>query len=356
MYSIYVTEDDLVQAQLVADTLAICGSIKTFSTAIELIDALKLKACDLIVLDIMLPGMSGLDAISEIRKVDGCASIPILLLSAITEKQYVVEGLARGALDYVSKPFEPRQFRARVESLLRLKLQADEIDALLRDRSRIGSVAVEDVATPIQAASELIEFLSQDDRLPSALAPFIDEVATCIAAAGDGVKSIKTVLSSGPVRLQKRAFPISTLVNSVNRILRPYLQVLEITPQAQGIPTTLNVLVDPPQLVHALANIGRILIRDLAAGDQLEWHIFEKLQQKIVTIMIIAQKSDPKQRNETKFVPNEGTQMIFRPGTSEVETIKFEMSTRVIAAHRSRPIFGTIGTSSAVEFVLAIER
>lgn len=84
--------------------------------------ALKLarqQAPDLIVLDLMLPGMDGLDVARQLKNDARCRQIPIVMLSAKGEEADVVTGLELGAEDYVTKPFSPRILLARIKAVLR---------------------------------------------------------------------------------------------------------------------------------------------------------------------------------------------------------------------------------------------
>ncbi|MDR2439174.1 MAG: response regulator transcription factor [Planctomycetaceae bacterium] len=74
---------------------------------------------DLILLDLMLPGISGLEVLKQIRNNQNIAKIPILIVSALGEESDVVVGLERGADDYLSKPFSMSILMARVNALLR---------------------------------------------------------------------------------------------------------------------------------------------------------------------------------------------------------------------------------------------
>ncbi|MDR0703688.1 MAG: response regulator transcription factor [Planctomycetaceae bacterium] len=74
---------------------------------------------DLILLDLMLPGISGLEVLKRIRNNQNLAKIPILIVSALGEENDVVVGLERGADDYLSKPFNMSVLMARVNALLR---------------------------------------------------------------------------------------------------------------------------------------------------------------------------------------------------------------------------------------------
>jgi DNA-binding LytR/AlgR family response regulator len=72
---------------------------------------------DIIVLDVMMPGKSGIDVMRELRSNDDTSDIPILFLSAVTDESVVVQGL-KGADDYVIKPFKPLELEARIHKIL----------------------------------------------------------------------------------------------------------------------------------------------------------------------------------------------------------------------------------------------
>lgn len=79
----------------------------------------KAENFDLIILDIMLPEMNGLEVCKEFRRDPKIASIPIIMLTAKTEETDKIVGLELGADDYVTKPFSPKELVARVKALLR---------------------------------------------------------------------------------------------------------------------------------------------------------------------------------------------------------------------------------------------
>lgn len=81
----------------------------------EMIEGNK-GAYDLVVLDVMLPGLDGFEIL---RKVRGSSDLPIIMLTARTEEHDRIEGLERGADDYVPKPFSPRELVSRVKAVLR---------------------------------------------------------------------------------------------------------------------------------------------------------------------------------------------------------------------------------------------
>ncbi len=99
-------------------------------------DALKIakkNRPDLILLDLMLPGIDGLETARRLKKDSSISSVPIIILTAKGEEADIVTGLELGADDYVTKPFSPRILNARVKAVLRRKQQPGaRQDALIR--------------------------------------------------------------------------------------------------------------------------------------------------------------------------------------------------------------------------------
>jgi len=89
--------------------------------------AIALKP-DLIILDLMLPGMSGMDVCRHIRQNTNTQVIPVIMVSAKGEEIDIVSGLELGADDYVTKPFSPRILLARVRSVFRRSKQVEVVD------------------------------------------------------------------------------------------------------------------------------------------------------------------------------------------------------------------------------------
>ncbi|MDQ2836206.1 MAG: response regulator [Actinomycetota bacterium] len=114
-----VAEDDRDIRELVAAKLAAAGyQVSTAADGITALAELRRLPPDVALLDVMMPGISGLDIIAELRADPRTASIPVILLSAKSQEFDVENGIAIGAADYVIKPFSPRELLARVEAVL----------------------------------------------------------------------------------------------------------------------------------------------------------------------------------------------------------------------------------------------
>ena len=93
------------------------------SSGEEGLNTAKLKLPDLIVLDLMLPGIDGLDVARALKTESNTKSIPIIMLTAKGEEADIVTGLEIGADDYISKPFSPRILIARIRAVLRRQVK-----------------------------------------------------------------------------------------------------------------------------------------------------------------------------------------------------------------------------------------
>src|SRR5574344_2353477 len=92
----------------------------------EALDYARNKNLDCIILDLMLPDMSGLDICRILKNDDSTTAIPIIMVTAKTEDSDIVTGLELGADDYVTKPFSPRVLIARIQSVLRRRESTHE--------------------------------------------------------------------------------------------------------------------------------------------------------------------------------------------------------------------------------------
>ncbi len=121
---ILVVEDEEDVRELIVYHLERDGyGVRAVATGEDALQALKSGAAvDLVLLDLMLPGMSGLDVCRRLRAGDG-PGVPVLMVTARGEEADVVAGLELGADDYVAKPFRPRELLARVRAVLRRQRQ-----------------------------------------------------------------------------------------------------------------------------------------------------------------------------------------------------------------------------------------
>jgi len=117
---VLIVEDDPDIAQLVARYLEKAGfTAERAVNGRDALDAIAERAPDVLVLDLMLPHVDGLDVCRRVRANERTAAIPIVMLTARAEESERIVGLEIGADDYLAKPFSPNELVARVRALLR---------------------------------------------------------------------------------------------------------------------------------------------------------------------------------------------------------------------------------------------
>jgi DNA-binding response OmpR family regulator len=135
--TILIIDDDEKLNQLLKGFLSDFGfTVLTATHPEKGLKKLKQKSPDLVILDVMLPGMDGFEVCKTIRQQ---SSIPIIMLTARGELMDKVVGLELGADDYLPKPFEPRELVARIHSVLRRSKQIDDTRPQVFGRLEIDS-------------------------------------------------------------------------------------------------------------------------------------------------------------------------------------------------------------------------
>ncbi len=162
---ILVVDDEPDISALVAYHLARESyRVRTASSGPEAIRAAEVERPDLIVLDLMLPGMSGLQVLEELRRRPETRDIPVILLTARREEQDRIQGLRQGADDYVAKPFSPQELILRVAAVLRRVQQAPPAGTGGKV-VRVGPFAVDSGAASAEVSGELLELTPTEYRL-----------------------------------------------------------------------------------------------------------------------------------------------------------------------------------------------
>jgi two-component system, sensor histidine kinase and response regulator len=136
-------------------------NIHTAEDGVSALEYVKASPPDLILLDVMMPGMNGYEVTEKIRSNAALPFIPILLITAFDQSS-VVEGLDVGADEFVRKPVDPEELLARVRSLLRLKHSIDERELMMRQREDFVSRLTHDLRTPLVAADRMLQLFQQE--------------------------------------------------------------------------------------------------------------------------------------------------------------------------------------------------
>jgi two-component system phosphate regulon response regulator PhoB len=165
---ILVVDDEPDIIALVAYHLARAGyRVSTASTGPEALSAARDEQPALIVLDLMLPELSGFQVLERLRENRALADTPVLMLTARREEQDRVQGLSLGADDYLVKPFSPQELVLRVRNILRrTRVKAAE----RRNITHVGAVEIDKDAHAVTLDGKLVELTATEYKLLITLA------------------------------------------------------------------------------------------------------------------------------------------------------------------------------------------
>ena len=160
---ILVVDDEEDILELVRYNLAREGyQVACVASGEEALVKAKNEVPDVILLDLMLPGLDGLDVCRRLKSNPVTAGIPIVMLTAKGEDVDMVTGLELGADDYVIKPFSPRVLLARIKALLRRKVQKIEDDSSV---VRIHDLTINPARHEISLSGRPIELTATEFRI-----------------------------------------------------------------------------------------------------------------------------------------------------------------------------------------------
>ncbi|OUL31280.1 hybrid sensor histidine kinase/response regulator [Nostoc sp. 106C] len=230
-------------------------TISTAENGASALAQLEASPCDLVLLDLMMPGMDGYEVTRRIRSNASMQQfIPILLITA-HDAPNVAKGLDLGADDFIRKPVTVDELLARVRSLLRLKHSIDERDEIARQREDFVSRLTHDLRTPLVAADRVL-MLFQEGAL-GALSPQIQEVIAIMARSNNNLLAMVNTLlevyrfEAGRKTLAFQPVNLRQLLDEV---------VGELMPLAEAKSLSMNLVVADE------TNISNIM------GDRLELH------------------------------------------------------------------------------------
>jgi two-component system sensor histidine kinase/response regulator len=116
----------------------------------QALDMIPAARPDLVLLDVMMPGMDGYEVCRQLKTNPAAADIPIIFLTAKAETEDIVKGFETGAVDYVTKPFNPAELLARVKTHLELKFSREKLTDLIAARDKFFSIIAHDLRNPVQ--------------------------------------------------------------------------------------------------------------------------------------------------------------------------------------------------------------
>jgi signal transduction histidine kinase len=167
---VLIVDDITKNLQVVGTILRQAGySVIPATSGAEALEAAREKLPDLILLDLMMPEMDGLEVCRRLKADPAAREVPVIFLTASNEMEHLVSGFEVGAVDYVTKPFNPPELLARVRTHLELKHARDtilrygqELRRLNEEKNEFMGIAAHDLRNPLSAIKGFSEMIIED--------------------------------------------------------------------------------------------------------------------------------------------------------------------------------------------------
>jgi two-component system sensor histidine kinase/response regulator len=250
--------------------------VRSSSFAVELVDSgaksieiIKKMKPDLVLLDIMMPEMDGIEVCQRLKKSPETKDIPVIFISALTETQSKLKGFHAGGVDYITKPFQKEEVLARIQAHLKLKWAQEELirkNELLRQanntKNKLFSIISHDLRGPISALMTLLELLAQDsDNLNE------DEKRSLLSQLSLSVNSTNDLLENlfcwaqtqrGTIRFVPEHLHLNPIIDHTVRLLSGNARM-------KGI--HLHSELDKTDEVYGDENLLRTILRNLVSNS-----------------------------------------------------------------------------------------
>lgn len=227
------------------------------SSGKEALEALDTFNPDLILLDVMMPEMDGIEVCRTIKAIPKWQPVPIVIVTALNTKLSLSQCLAAGATDFISKPLNGLELRARVQAMLRIKHQYDDLQALLGLRETMVNTIVHDLRNPLSnilAGLELISNPEYPEERRNYKLPQIYASAQSLQALIEDLLRI-ALFESGKIRLNRTAVDLHELVQSSISNFEAIATRKNQSLIAQLPPSSQTVRVDAAMFRRTLGNL-----------------------------------------------------------------------------------------------------
>jgi two-component system, sensor histidine kinase and response regulator len=262
MPAILVVDDEVANRNLMQRLLEDAYQVVCVSNGQAALDKLAQTAFDLVLLDVMMPGLSGYQVVEQMRAGATTADIPVILISALADAGNISQGLESGANDYISKPIDPMITLARVRTQVALKKLLDErkqtiveLQTAQEMKDHLVRIASHDLKGPLMNVRMVASLLRKHETaIPAApqwldaLDSSLDSMKTVIEDFLDTAALYNNQLETTLVRV-----PINTVIMNLIKQYQIHATRKQIT--LEMLDCSGHVLADPARFAQALGNL-----------------------------------------------------------------------------------------------------
>lgn len=253
---VLVVDDVARNVQLLGATLSREGYEVLFATSGEMaLERLQARLPDLVLLDLMMPGIDGLEVCRRIKQDPRTLQLPVIFLTAASESEIAAKALTVGAVDFISKPFNTAELLARVRTHVDLKRTRDELQRIIVQKNELMSAVAHDLKNPISSV-RFSAYMLRDEGL-KAPDPRAELVDTILESCDGMLKFIQDRLerSAAEAKLEQLQLEAVDLAEVIKQVLRINMPPAHAKQQQLSCASTLTGLPPVRADYHALGQV-----------------------------------------------------------------------------------------------------
>jgi two-component system sensor histidine kinase/response regulator len=267
---ILVVDDQAANLRVVSALLSRQGyEVVTAANGDEAVACCATTPPDLILLDVMMPGMDGFEVLAALRRETTGPRTPVIFVTAAHDRDLLLRAFDAGVVDYVTKPFLPEELLARVHAHVGLKLTHDRLERVAREREELVSLVAHDLKNPLTSALFASELLLEDHCKPERVPRYLQIIHE---SATDALGYIRHYLESRNETSKRPADERASLAGALQWLLQRYevqLEAHRIEARVQLPPADALVAIDERVLRQVTENLVTNAIK-YAPGAPLE--------------------------------------------------------------------------------------
>lgn len=268
--TVLVVDDNPKNVQIIALILSgLKYKIIIATSGQSAIDLVERVHPDLILLDVMMPGMDGFETCKIIKSKPENGNIPVIFLTALSEKVNIVKGFETGGVDYITKPFNKEELTSRIKTHLELKFTRDELQKTTNHlmevnsiKDKMFSVIGHDLRSPIGSIKMTLDFMKGDLGNQYRIEDFRETVDILAQTTDEVFGLLENLLGwaksqSGNLAVIPEDIRINELVNSVYLLHKGSIQQKKIH---------FEQIIDIETIVKADLNMLKTVLRNLLSN------------------------------------------------------------------------------------------
>jgi signal transduction histidine kinase len=260
--NILVVDDIAESLRLLADILKAEGyKVRPVPDGELALQAAEKEKPDLILLDIMMPGIDGFEVCRRLKEDSGLKDIPVIFISSLSNSTDIVKALTKGGVDYISKPFKAEEVLARVGTHLKLSRQSKELQELNSTKDKFFSIIAHDLRGPLGGFMALSEMMANESY------HFSDEenkkmAITLSESARNTYKLLENLLEWSLMERKMSAFNPQILI--LKKVIDECINIAAESARVKYITVVTGIIPDHP--VFADTNMIMTVIRNLLSN------------------------------------------------------------------------------------------